>query len=45
MINGYSSENLKHPIFMLVGILLYFDALITNMIVKIIDKVIFKIKI
>jgi len=42
---GYSSENLKHPIFMSVGILLYFDALITNMIVKITDKVIFKVKI
>jgi len=33
------------PIFMSVGILLYFDALITNMIVKITDKIIFKVKI
>jgi len=30
---------------MSVGILLYFDALITNMIVKITDKVIFKVNI
>jgi len=41
---GWIFENLKVPIFLSIGMQLYFGTLITNMIMKIADKVIFKVK-